>query len=48
VPHTTQGQDRLARAFLNGHIDRRRFLELGAKSGGAVAGSGLLASLLAA
>jgi peptide/nickel transport system substrate-binding protein len=41
-------QDRLARAFLSGQLDRREFLRRGSAIGGTVAGSGLLASLLAA
>jgi peptide/nickel transport system substrate-binding protein len=41
-------QDRLARAFLSGRLDRREFLRRGSAIGGTVAGSGLLASLLAA
>jgi peptide/nickel transport system substrate-binding protein len=46
--NTIDEQDRLARAFLNGQIDRRTFLRRGTQMGGAVAASGLLASLLAA
>lgn len=45
---TRDQQDRLARAFLNGTLDRREFLRRGSAIGGAVAGSSLLASLLAA
>jgi len=41
-------QDRLARAFLNGTLDRREFLRRGGALGGAVVGSSLLASALAA
>jgi peptide/nickel transport system substrate-binding protein len=46
--NTIDEQDRLARAFLNGQIDRRTFLRRGTQMGGAVAASGLMASLLAA
>ncbi len=41
-------QDRLARAFLSGQLDRREFLRRGSAMGGTVVGSSLLASLLTA
>lgn len=41
-------EDRLARAFLAGRLDRREFLGRAAVLGGSIAGSGLLSSVLAA